>query len=388
MKNFLKFLMVLLPVSSCQMQSKKELPPADLAMQMDSLANAGKLEAREDSLELALALSLQAGFSNSVLADVETEAVESALEEDAADDPAIWYNTVDPAQSLVLGTDKNTGIYVYNLEGKQIQSRKAGEINNIDLRDGFKYDGKEVVLVAGSNRSNNCISLFTIDRESGVLSDSLINIPTGVDEVYGLCMYRKKKEDEFHVFVNGKGGSLEQWLITSQGGLHAELLRRTRLSSQPEGMVADDQSGRLYAGVEGEGIFRLDTDPEGDTTLYLIQGSTAENKNIVYDIEGLALFSTDQRDYLIASIQGNFSYAIFDLKDEGSYITSFIIPDGAIDGAEETDGLDIITLPLNERFPKGILVVQDGFNTEGSQARSQNFKFISTDKIFDLLIIQ
>ncbi|MFO7669207.1 MAG: phytase [Bacteroidales bacterium] len=370
------------------MQSKKELPPADLAIQGDSLANAGKLEAREDSLELALALSLQAGFTTKVLADVETEAVESALEEDAADDPAIWYNSDDPVRSLVLGTDKNAGIYVYNLEGQQIQSRKVGEINNIDLRDGFKYGGKEVVLVAGSNRSNNCITLFTIDRETGVLSDSLINIPSGVDEVYGLCMYRNKLEDEFHVFVNGKGGSLEQWIITSQGGLHAELLRRTRLSSQPEGMVADDQSGRLYAGVEGEGIFRLDTDPEGDTTLYLIQGSTAENTNIAYDIEGLALFSTNQSDYLIASIQGNFSYAIFDLKGEGSYITSFIIPEGKIDGVEETDGLEIITLPLNKRFPMGILVVQDGFNSEGSQARSQNFKFISADKILDLLVIQ
>jgi len=36
------------------------------------------------------------------------------------DDPAIWINPADPAESLVLGTDKNTdgALYVWGLDGK------------------------------------------------------------------------------------------------------------------------------------------------------------------------------------------------------------------------------------------------------------------------------
>jgi 3-phytase len=39
---------------------------------------------------------------------------------DAADDPAIWVHPVDPALSLVLGTDKKGGLNVFDLEGKRL----------------------------------------------------------------------------------------------------------------------------------------------------------------------------------------------------------------------------------------------------------------------------
>jgi 3-phytase len=382
-KHTLIFLQILLSLAGCNFQPKGSSAKA-LSLEADSLEQAMILEAREDSLEMATALSLQSVFSNKILADVETEPVKSAVGEDSADDPAIWYNSADPSSSLILGTDKNAGIYVYNLEGKLIQAREIGRINNIDLREGFLYNGKEQVLVAGSNRSNNCITLFTIDTKTGLLSDSLINIPSGVDEVYGICLYKRIPDNEFHVFVNGKGGGLEQWLISTEGRLHAYLLRRIQLSSQPEGMVSNDQSGMLYVGLEGEGIFCLNADPNGDTSQVFLPGSSAENQNIAYDVEGLALFSYQNTNYLIASIQGNFSYAIFNL-DNGNYLTSFIISDGFIDGVEETDGLEIVTRPLNKQFPDGILVVQDGFNTQDFTTLSQNFKYVSTEKILELL---
>ena len=34
-----------------------------------------------------------------------------------ADDPAIWVEPADPAQSLILGTDKTQGLFVYGLDG-------------------------------------------------------------------------------------------------------------------------------------------------------------------------------------------------------------------------------------------------------------------------------
>jgi len=105
----------------------------------------------------------------------------------------------------------------------------------------------------------------------------------------------------------------------------------------------------------------------------------------VYDVEGLALFSFRNEKYLVASIQGNFSYAIFRIGEPDQYITSFVIKDGNVDGVEETDGLEAISLPLGKKYEQGLLVVQDGFNTSGDMAQSQNFKYISLNKITELL---
>ena len=45
-----------------------------------------------------------------------------------ADDPAIWFNEVDPSLSIVFGTDKYNGVYSYNLSGDVIGFSKSGSI--------------------------------------------------------------------------------------------------------------------------------------------------------------------------------------------------------------------------------------------------------------------
>jgi 3-phytase len=62
-------------------------------------------------------------------------------------------------------------------------------------------------------------------------------------------------------------------------------------------------------------------------------------------------------------------------------LTSFILAEAGVDGVEETDGLDLVTMPLNDTFRQGLLVVQDGFNTEGGIPTSQNFKFVSFERL-------
>jgi 3-phytase len=321
--NSLKLLIpwILLFGISCSIERKKNPDLAlalSLAANSDSLQLIAEQEAIADSIELANALMLQSEFQVRLQAVTETVPVESPEGEDAADDPAIWYNSDAPSKSLVLGTDKNAGVYVYDLNGRLVQTRKVGRINNIDLRDGFSWGEKNDVLVAGSNRSNNAITLMMLDTETGLLSDSLANIASGVDEVYGICCYKSKVSGELYVFVNGKGGGLEQWRISGKNDLRADLLRSLTLTSQPEGMVADDQEAFLYVGVEEEGIYRMHAEPDADTLMHLLPGSDSLNPRIKYDVEGLALFSWENKKYLMASSQGNFSYALLCLRARGA----------------------------------------------------------------------
>ena len=80
---------------------------------------------------------------------------------DSADDPAIWFNSKNPKKSLIFGTDKNSGIYVYDIEGNALSYANLGRINNIDLRE---KDG--VLHIVTSNRTASTLDYwkFPTDR--------------------------------------------------------------------------------------------------------------------------------------------------------------------------------------------------------------------------------
>ncbi len=98
--------------------------------------------------------------------------------DDSADDPAIWYNEHDPKRSLIIGTNKQSGLIVYNLDGVMISSYDDLPFNNVDLVEHFKYRGKDIPLIVGSTTIPASISLFTLDQERGELMPLAIQLPT------------------------------------------------------------------------------------------------------------------------------------------------------------------------------------------------------------------
>jgi 3-phytase len=67
------------------------------------------------------------------------------------------------------------------------------------------------------------------------------------------------------------------------------------------------------------------------------------------------------------------------IEDQNNpYLTSFAIGTTTLlDGSEQTDGLDVVSDSLSPQYPRGLLVVLDGFNYDGDTLRPQNFKLIS-----------
>jgi len=63
----------------------------------------------------------------------------------------------------------------------------------------------------------------------------------------------------------------------------------------------------------------------------------------------------------------------------------FVVADEAsgIDGASETDGLDVTSANLGATFPNGVLVVQDGRNIT-PKAR-QNYKLVPWERIAEAM---
>ncbi len=310
-----------------------------------------------------------------VVAQRETDSVRSPG--DAADDPAIWLNHQMPEASRILGTDKQWGLEVYNLQGERLQAIGKGRLNNVDLRYGVNLKGNTVDIAAASHRDLKAISLFAIDPASGSLS-WINDVPTTLDDVYGLCM--AQHEDATYVFINDQDGRYEQYRILTDGEYwHGKLVRAFRLPSQPEGCVANDQTGVLFMGEEAAGVWRTTVSPDKAQTPELV---IPVSEHLVADVEGLALYQTAHDSVLVVSSQGNDSYALFEGDTPYHFLGRFRVgmnSEKQLDGASETDGLEVTSARLGSDFPEGMLVVQDGRNRMPTS--NQNFKLISWSDI-------
>jgi 3-phytase len=321
-----------------------------------------------------------------VTAQTETKPVPEDPESDAADDPAIWVNFSLPDSSRIIGTDKKGGLAVYDLSGRELFYYKTGQMNNADNRYDFPLASDTIDILAVSNRTDQSIDIYRINKDGSLeIINSRQFLSRMKDEVYGLCMYKSKITGKFFVFVNGKNGEVEQWELFSENNkIEGRIVRNLKLDSQVEGMVADDDLGKLYVGEEDRGIWIFNAEPNASNEKNLIPMSAeVANPEIEFDIEGLAIYNYPEGGgYLIASSQGNNSYAIFETNSPHKYLGSFRIVIGQFtDGSEETDGLDVTSIPLGKSYPKGLLVVQDGHNTDKGISIPQNFKLVRWDSI-------
>lgn len=341
-----------------------------------------------------------------------------------ADDPAIYVHPTDSAKSLVIGTLKDGGLSVYDLNGQALQTISPGEpgdvrYNNVDLVYGFNLGNQSVDLAVASDRENDTFAIFKVDPTTrqlvNVTDDNIIASIFGIDDgeqtAYGLATYTSPVSGKSYVFVSQReGNKVAQLELVDDGNgqVSASLVRSLTVpiptggveDAQVEGMVADRELGFLYVGQEKGGIFKFSAEPSGGDTGRLIEAVKPDGNNLEADVEGLTIYyAADGKGYLLASSQGDSTYAVFTREGDNNYLGNFAIGNsGGVDMAaggevssptladsvEESDGADVINVPLRSQFPSGLLVVQDGSNepasivNDGEEVEnvSSNFKFV------------
>lgn len=307
-----------------------------------------------------------------ITADAETQAVKSG--DDAADDPAIWRNAANPAASLIVGTDKQAGLYVYDLSGKVRHFLDAGRVNNVDLAQ-----TPAGVIVAASDRTDEAnahIALFQLDTATARLVP-IGRVPAGAGEAYGLCLWATPTGDSrgaLTAFIVIKDGTIRQ-IELDVARASGRTVRTLKLATQSEGCVVDPRTARLYVAQEDVGIWRWDARASGPVTPVKLAG--VDGKRLVADVEGLAIAADGAGNggWLVASSQGDNAYALYRLSDE-RFAGRFRIGAGAVGSTQETDGIAVMTGDFGPAYPGGLMVVQDGTNTP-----TQNFKLIGWGKV-------
>ena len=311
---------------------------------------------------------------------------------DAADDPAVWVDPVDPSNSLIIGANKRESLSVFRLDGQRISERQTGGSNNVDVRGGISVGGRDRIIVGASSPRGSRIDLFELDAASGQLLD-IAETPidtTPEVETSGFCFYHSARTGDLFAITTDQSGLIEQRRLSDNGAgrMRAELTRQLRVDSEQEGCVADDANGLLFVGEENVGVWRFNAEPGTDTAGVLVARTGVEEADggrIQADVEGLAIYAPPHGGpadgFLIASSPGNHTYVVYDRAAPHAYRGTFQLTfDGG--AVANTDGLDVVAVPVGPSYPAGLLVVQDGFMKKpGKPKQNQNFKLVSWDAV-------
>jgi 3-phytase len=334
-----------------------------------------------------------------------------------ADDPAIYVNSTNPGQSVILTAVKNAGLRVYDLSGNLLEEVNPGGIryNNVDLQYGFKLGSKSIDIAIATDRQNDKLAIFQINPNPGQggkylkdITDSSIGTlfqaepfappySTSNRSAYGVAMYRSQITNDYYVFVNRRQtGDVAQYKLIDKGNgtIGAERVREFTLpttagrSPQTEGMVVDQELGYIYIGQEDVGIWKLQAEPNAPNTSVLIDRVKAlGGNNLTDDVEGLTIYyGANGTGYLLVSSQGDNTFAAYTRDGNNDFLGRFAVgSNGTIDSVQESDGADVINVPLGANFPFGLFVTQDGNNLPGKivdgENVNSNFKLVPWENI-------
>lgn len=293
-----------------------------------------------------------------IIADVVTE---TTLND--TDDPAIWVNPKNTSKSIVFGTDKETNgaIYAFDLDGKIIESKTIRNLkrpNNIDLEYGFKInDSTQTDIIAFTERERQQIRLFSVPDmkplDNGGFKVFEDAITPDAKLPMGIALYKSPKTKDVYAIVGRKTGPeqgyLYQYILTADSlGVHSKLVRKFGKFSgkkEIEAIAIDDEAGIIYYSDEMHCIRKYKAEPlEGNEEISCFGGEYFKR-----DIEGIAIAKYDDKSFLIVSNQQAHTFNIFNLETD-TFVKEINL------GTLETDGCDVTTIALSDKFPNGLFV--------------------------------
>jgi 3-phytase len=303
---------------------------------------------------------------------ITTEAVEFDT-----DDPAIWVNKADPSKSLVIGTDKdaNGGLYVFDLKGKILKDKTVHlqRPNNVDLAYGLLLGGKPTDIAIASERITHKLRIFSLPDMKPVDNGGIpiFEGETGFEyrDLMGIAIYTAKDGKTYAIAgrKNGptKGGYLWQYLLgdDGKGSVKATLVRKFGAYSgkkEIESIAVDNELGYIYYSDEQVGVRQYEADPtKGDKQLAIFGTNGFEA-----DHEGISIYKlTDSTGYILVSDQGANRFQIFSREGSPQKPYEHKLQKIVNVAARQSDGSDMVSMPLNNTFKHGLFVTMSDDKT-------------------------
>ena len=295
-----------------------------------------------------------------------------------SDDPAVWINPNDPAQSLIIGTDKEQdgGLYVFGLDGKakpDLQVKGLQRPDNVDVEYGLVLNGKPTDIAVTTERFTHKLRIFALPTmtpvDGGGLDMFVGETGTAYRDLMGIALY-KNKSGAVYAIVGRKTGPtngtyLWQYLLTDNGTgqVKATLVRKFGQYSgkkEIEAIAVDDELGYVYYSDEGVGVRQYFADPEkGNTELSLFATT-----GFTQDHEGISIYRlSNKTGYILVSDQGANRFHIFSREGTPKQPYEHPLVKVVTVSAHQSDGSETVSVPLNDTFKHGLFIAMSDDRT-------------------------
>ncbi|OOQ57322.1 phytase [Mucilaginibacter pedocola] len=289
------------------------------------------------------------------------------------DDPAIWVNPANPAQSLVIGTDKDTngGLYVFDLKGKIVKDKVVTGLqrpNNVDIAYGLMLNGKPVDIAVATERITHKLRIFSLPDMKPVDNGGIPvfegeNEAAGLRDLMGISLYTAP-DKQIYAIVGRKtgptnGGYLWQYLLQDDGTGHIKATLKRKFGQysgkkEIEAIAVDNQMGYVYYSDEQFGVRKYYADPDKGNAELNLFGQTG----FAEDHEGISIYKTgDTTGYVLVSDQSAGQFKVFTREGNNAFVKSVHV------STSNSDGSDVVSVPLNDDFKHGLFVAMSDDKT-------------------------
>ncbi len=309
------------------------------------------------------------------------------------DDPAIWINYDDPAQSLILGTDKDAegALYVFDLKGKILADKVIDSLqrpNNVDVEYGLMLNGQPTDIAVLTERLTSKLRIFSLPDmkpiDGGGIPVFEGESSTEYRDLMGIALYKRPSDNAIFAIVGRKNGPTDgtylwQYLLQDNGSgeVKATLVRKFGNFSgtkEIEAIAVDDSLGYVYYSDEQVGVRKYNADPERgneELALFGTEGFTADHEGIsIYAMEG-------GKGYILVSDQEVNKFHIFSRDGWEDNPHDHRLLKIVTLSTVSSDGSETVNYPFSPQFPHGFLVAM----SEGKTFHLYHWEDIAGDSL-------
>lgn len=295
-----------------------------------------------------------------------------------SDDPAIWVHPVNPAKSLIIGTEKNDpgGLYVFDLEGKIIQEKTVSGLrrpNNVDIEYGLMLGGRPVDIAVTTERYTHKLRIYSLPDMTPIDGGGIevFEGETGLEfrDLMGISLYKRPSDGSIFAIVGRKNGPVDGYLWQYRledggaGDVAAMLVRKFGKycgEGEIEAIAVDDTLGYVYYSDEAVGIRKYFADPEAGNEELALFGT----EDFKEDREGISIYPTsDTEGFIIVSDQQDNSFNFYPRQGKPGAPHSHELIKKVRVAARESDGSDVSAVSFNDTFPHGLFVAMSDNKT-------------------------
>ena len=289
---------------------------------------------------------------------------------------ALWVHPTDPANSLLLVADSQSGLLVYQLDGTQRALIAEGTALGVDVQEGFRVGGISQQLVMVANQSNQGLLAYIVDPTTlNLRAAGLPPISTQGFNPNSVALYVSPTSGRSYAFAGTATGAVWQFELVAQGdgGSAPNLVRMLNVGGPVVGLAVDDAQRTLYVVEQDVGIWQYGAEPNAADNRTSVDNVTGGG--LLQPLGGVALYTASGGGgYLLAVSGGANAVRVYDRSPTAhTFRGSFVfVQNGGIDPVERPRQVVVSNRSLGTRFPQGMVAVHDSLNA----AANENFKLV------------